>query len=150
MSDLTQSDDIDRDLFRKYSIALKMWARRFNTAEIAAHLKEPEYIGAGGYGTGGIEQGGDDVRRLYGLDGEKWVAYFWFVGWDCFSLGVHVCVGIPNVEFHLPFGFIRIGRQRKPVRCDGLAVTFEIRERVLAKGGTLLTVEGQGYHDCER
>lgn len=40
--DLTRSDDIDRELFRKYSIALKMWARRFNTAEIAAHLKEPE------------------------------------------------------------------------------------------------------------
>lgn len=42
MTDLTRSDDIERDLFRKYSIALKMWARRFNTAEIAAHLGEPE------------------------------------------------------------------------------------------------------------
>lgn len=41
-SDLTRSDDIERDLFHKYSIALKMWARRFNTAEIAAHLNEPE------------------------------------------------------------------------------------------------------------
>lgn len=42
MTDLTRSDDIERELFRKYSIALKMWSRRFNTAEIAAHLKEPE------------------------------------------------------------------------------------------------------------
>lgn len=41
-SDLTVSDDPERDLFRKYSIALKMWARKFNTAEIAAHLGEPE------------------------------------------------------------------------------------------------------------
>lgn len=41
-SDLARSDDFERDLFRKYSIALKMWARRFNTAEIAAHLKEEE------------------------------------------------------------------------------------------------------------
>jgi len=37
-------DDVDRELFRKYSIALRLWARRFNTAEIAAHLREPEYI----------------------------------------------------------------------------------------------------------
>lgn len=42
MTDLTRSDDIERDLFRKYSIALKMWARKFNTAEIAKHLGEPE------------------------------------------------------------------------------------------------------------
>ena len=37
------SDD-EQDLFRKYSIALKLWARKFNTAEIAAHIKEPEHI----------------------------------------------------------------------------------------------------------
>jgi hypothetical protein len=41
--DLTQSDDIERDLFRNYSIALKMWSRKFNTADIAAHLKRPEH-----------------------------------------------------------------------------------------------------------
>lgn len=35
MSDLTRSDDIERDLFRKYAIALRLWARKFNTAEIA-------------------------------------------------------------------------------------------------------------------
>lgn len=28
----------------KYEIALRLWARKFNTAEIAAHLKEPEHI----------------------------------------------------------------------------------------------------------
>lgn len=44
MTDLTRSDDLERDLFRKYSIALKMWVRRFNTAEIAAHLGEPEHV----------------------------------------------------------------------------------------------------------
>lgn len=42
--DLKKADDIERELFRKYSIALRLWARRFNTAEIAAHLKEPEHI----------------------------------------------------------------------------------------------------------
>jgi hypothetical protein len=42
--DLKKIDDVERELFRKYSIALRLWARRFNTAEIAAHLKEPEHI----------------------------------------------------------------------------------------------------------
>lgn len=40
----TPRDDEERELFCKYSIALKLWARKFNTAEIAAHLKEPEHI----------------------------------------------------------------------------------------------------------
>lgn len=39
----------------------------------------------------------------------QFIAYFWFVGWDCFSLGVHVCFSQPNIEIHVPFGFIRIG-----------------------------------------
>lgn len=43
-SNLTRSDDLERALFKKYAIALRLWARRFNTAEIAAHLKEPEHI----------------------------------------------------------------------------------------------------------
>jgi hypothetical protein len=42
--DLTRSDAEEQALFRKYGIALRLWARRFNTAEIAAHLNEPEHI----------------------------------------------------------------------------------------------------------
>lgn len=48
-------------------------------------------------------------KRLFGYESARFVAYFWFVGWDCFSLGVHLCVSAPNVEIHLPFGFLRIG-----------------------------------------
>ena len=40
---------------------------------------------------------------------KQFVAYFHFVGWDCISFGFHVCFGKPNVEVHLPFGFIRSG-----------------------------------------
>jgi hypothetical protein len=43
-----------------------------------------------------------DWRRCF-------VCYFHFVGWDCISLGGHVCLGLPNVEVHLPFGFVRVG-----------------------------------------
>lgn len=50
----------------------------------------------------------------YGWDGEKFVAYFWLVGWDCISLGLHVCVSAPNIEIHMPFGFVRVGRRRRP------------------------------------
>jgi len=37
------------------------------------------------------------------------VFYFHFVGWDCLSLGGHICLSLPNIEIHIPFGFIRIG-----------------------------------------
>jgi hypothetical protein len=40
---------------------------------------------------------------------KKFVCYFHFVGWDCLSVGGHVCLSKPNVEIHLPFGFIRVG-----------------------------------------
>ena len=34
---------------------------------------------------------------------------FHFIGWECISLGFHVCWSLPNIELHLPFGFVRIG-----------------------------------------
>lgn len=37
------------------------------------------------------------------------VAYFYFQGWDAWSLGFHICPTLPNLEIHLPFGFVRIG-----------------------------------------
>ncbi len=40
---------------------------------------------------------------------KKFVAYFHFVKWSCLSLGFHVDISLPNIEIHLPFGFIRIG-----------------------------------------
>ena len=48
-------------------------------------------------------------RRCIGWDGPNGGVYYWFVGWDCWSLGAHICFGAPNIEIHLPFGFIRIG-----------------------------------------
>lgn len=36
-------DDPD-DFFRKYVRALKLWCRKFNTAEIAKDLNEPEHV----------------------------------------------------------------------------------------------------------
>jgi hypothetical protein len=39
----------------------------------------------------------------------KFVAYYWFVGWEAISLGISIDVSLPNFEIHLPTGFIRIG-----------------------------------------
>jgi len=39
---------------------------------------------------------------------KRFVAYYYCNG-CCLSLGVSICFQSPNVEIHLPFGFIRIG-----------------------------------------
>ena len=39
----------------------------------------------------------------------KFVCYFYFITWEHISLGVHIHLGKPNIEIHLPFGFIRVG-----------------------------------------
>jgi hypothetical protein len=40
---------------------------------------------------------------------KRFVAYFHFTGWSHVSLGLHAHLRLPNIEFHLPFGFLRIG-----------------------------------------
>jgi hypothetical protein len=51
-------------------------------------------------------------ERQFGYEGPVWIAYFWFVGWTAFSFGFHLCLASPNLEIHVPFGFIRIGFRR--------------------------------------
>lgn len=64
----------------------------------------------------------------------RFVAYFYFVGFDCISLGLHLCWSLPNIEVHVPFGFFRIGWVSVPegyVRADHddiAARTFGIQE----------------------
>lgn len=45
---------------------------------------------------------------------KEFVFLFWFVGWENVSLGIHFNICIPNMEVHLPFGFIKIGWREKP------------------------------------
>lgn len=37
------------------------------------------------------------------------VAYFYFNGWDNINLGITVSWSQPNIEIHVPFGFLRFG-----------------------------------------
>jgi len=56
------------------------------------------------------------ARHLFGYEGERLIAYFWFVGWGHLALGVSIYLGAPNIEIHVPFGFFRIGRRAAPSR----------------------------------
>lgn len=49
------------------------------------------------------------ICRLYGYDGDRFTCYFYAVNWFYFSLGLHVDFISPNIEIHLPVGFLRIG-----------------------------------------
>ena len=49
--------------------------------------------------------------RVFGHDGDRWIIYYYFIQWSHVSLGLHVDFSVPNVEVHLPFGFIRVGRK---------------------------------------
>ena len=48
-----------------------------------------------------------DLKRRRGF-----VMYFHFLGWWALSLGLHIDIESPNIEIHLPFGFIRVGWQK--------------------------------------
>ena len=39
----------------------------------------------------------------------KFIAIFYFQGWNEISLGVSIDIKRPNLEIHIPFGFIKIG-----------------------------------------
>lgn len=40
---------------------------------------------------------------------KRFCCYFYFVGWSNISLGFHISTAMPNIEIHLPFGFVRVG-----------------------------------------
>ena len=46
------------------------------------------------------------------MSGEKkaqFVCYYYFQSWRSLNLGLHVSLARPELEVHLPFGFIRVG-----------------------------------------
>lgn len=44
------------------------------------------------------------------------VAFAFFTGFSQLSFGVSLCLDSPNIEIHLPFFFMRIGWERRPVQ----------------------------------
>jgi len=48
----------------------------------------------------------------------KWVCYYCFNSFYYFSLGFHFSFIDPNLEIHMPFGFIRIGRVPTVIDAD--------------------------------
>jgi hypothetical protein len=47
--------------------------------------------------------------KVLGWNGKRFVCYYYFIHWSVISLGISISLNGPNVEIHLPFGFIRIG-----------------------------------------
>lgn len=72
-------------------------------------------------------------RRAIGFRGRAWTAHFWFTGWAHISLGLHVHLAAPNIELHVPFGFIRIGRRSDARRHLETLNFFDAARAVLAE-----------------
>lgn len=55
------------------------------------------------------------IRRSFGYDPpittkrRRFVCYFYHNGWDAIQLGIHLSLLLPNLEIHVPFGFLRVG-----------------------------------------
>jgi len=52
------------------------------------------------------------VRKFpnaYGIETERFVAYWFFTGWTQISFGINISLEGPNIEIHIPFGFVRLG-----------------------------------------
>ncbi len=55
----------------------------------------------------------------------SFVAYFFFVSWSAFSLGIHIDAKCPNIELHIPFGFFKVGWEIFPLdTSSGQDTTF--------------------------
>ena len=54
------------------------------------------------------------MRKQFGWEMERrhcrWCFYFWRTQWTHISFGIHIDIRGPNVELHVPFGFVRVGR----------------------------------------
>ena len=61
------------------------------------------------------------------------VAYFYHNGY-CLSLGISICFQTPNIEIHLPFGFIRVGWQ------------YPMRKNIGAEMGHKYLYHSFGWH----
>ncbi len=64
----------------------------------------------------------------------KFVMFYYFVNWYCISLGISLDFKDPNIEIHLPFGFIKIGwvlsSGKKPINYEQCRKkTFGVDER---------------------
>ena len=51
----------------------------------------------------------DHKPKLYGWKGCHFVCFFHFNGWRHTSFGLYIFWPAPNIEIHVPGGFLRIG-----------------------------------------
>jgi hypothetical protein len=46
---------------------------------------------------------------------KEFISVYYFLSFSYLSLGFHIDLSSPNIEIHLPFGFIRIGWVETPL-----------------------------------
>uniref|UniRef100_A0A6M3LL16 Uncharacterized protein n=1 Tax=viral metagenome TaxID=1070528 RepID=A0A6M3LL16_9ZZZZ len=63
------------------------------------------------------------------------------------SLGMHFCLSAPNLEIHIPFGFIRIGVANKPSKIK----QSEISKRIFGidKGADIVHNQKKNELKCQ-
>jgi len=52
-------------------------------------------------------------RPKNGTTKRKFICYFWHTSFWHISLGFHIDLHLPNIEIHIPFGFIRVGWEKQ-------------------------------------
>jgi len=50
----------------------------------------------------------DRIRKIEIRD-RKFVCVWHYMGWNEIALGINIDIVSPNIEIHLPFGFIKVG-----------------------------------------
>jgi len=74
---------------------------------------------------------------------KKFICYYYFTGWSCISLGIHIDLSFPNFELHMPFGFFRIGYVDEDIPDEPLT---EDEKRVFCEKRTFGLSE-HGYYE---
>jgi len=49
---------------------------------------------------------------MRGENKREFICYWFYVGWWAWSLGISFDISSPNLEIHLPLGFIKIGWEK--------------------------------------
>lgn len=49
---------------------------------------------------------------MFGYEGKNWQFFYWHVGWWCWWVGILIDPRNLYVDFKIPFGYVRLGRNK--------------------------------------
>jgi hypothetical protein len=80
----------------------------------------------------------------------RWMAGFYFNGFQNVQLGFHVNLRIPNFEIHVPFGFCRIGMKDDLVDASPVTWSLEETKQLAATANTLMIATAKRLEVLQR